>query len=208
VNSERRVEPLPLRYYGDPVLRRKADPVREVTPEIRDLIEAMFVTMVVEEGVGLAAPQVGRSLRVFVVDVEDEGMPRLRQAFVNPVIVERSGEMVGEEGCLSIPTLRADVKRAARVVVDALDAQGKPFRIEAEGLLARALQHEYDHLDGILFLDRLGPITRRLLEAKWKRIRADLVESPGAAGASGAPAASAADPPPNEGGAPGAASSR
>jgi len=198
VNSEpRRTEPLPLRYYGDPVLRRRADPVREVTPEIRDLIEAMFVTMVVEEGVGLAAPQVGRSLRVFVIDLEDEGLPRVRQAFVNPVMVERTGEIVGEEGCLSIPSLRADVKRAARVVVDALDADGKPFRMEAEGLVARALQHEQDHLDGILFLDRLGPLSRRLLEAKWKRIRAEVLDS------SGAP-----DSPSNEGGAPGAASSR
>lgn len=198
MNSEpRRTEPLPLRYYGDPVLRRRADPVREVTPEIRDLIEAMFVTMVVEEGVGLAAPQVGRSLRVFVIDLEDEGLPRVRQAFVNPVMVERTGEIVGEEGCLSIPSLRADVKRAARVVVDALDADGKPFRMEAEGLVARALQHEQDHLDGILFLDRLGPLSRRLLEAKWKRIRAEVLDS------SGAP-----DSPSNEGGAPGAASSR
>lgn len=167
-------EPLPLRYYGDPVLRRKADPVPVVNDEIRELIERMFATMYVEEGVGLAAPQVGRSLRIFVIDVEDEDVPRFKQAFVNPVIVERSNEtMTGEEGCLSIPTLRADVKRPARVVVEALDADGKPFRIEAEGLLARALQHEQDHLDGILFLDRLGPITRRLLEAKWKRVRPD-----------------------------------
>jgi len=168
-------EPLPLRFLGDPVLRRKADEVPEITPEIRDLIEAMFATMYAEEGVGLAAPQVGRSLRVFVIDVEaeEEGGPRVKQAFVNPVIRERSGEIVGEEGCLSIPGLRADVKRAARVVVEATDADGKPFRIEAEGLVARALQHEQDHLDGILFLDRLGPITRRLLEAKWKRVRPD-----------------------------------
>lgn len=167
-------EALPLRYYGDPVLRRKADAVPAVTPAVRDLIEAMFATMYAEEGVGLAAPQVGQSVRVFVIDVEDEGIPRVKQAFVNPVIVERSEEtMVGEEGCLSIPTLRADVKRPARVVIEALDADGKPFRMEAEGLLARALQHEQDHLDGILFLDRLGPITRRLLEAKWKRVRAE-----------------------------------
>ena len=171
-------EPLPLRYYGDPVLRRKADPVPVVNDEIRELIERMFATMYVEEGVGLAAPQVGRSLRVFVIDVEDEGIPRVKQAFVNPVIVERSeNTMTGEEGCLSIPTLRADVKRPARVVIEATDADGKPFRMEAEGLLARALQHEQDHLDGILFLDRLGPISRRLLEAKWKRVRRDETSS-------------------------------
>ena len=153
-------QPLPLRFLGDPVLRRKADAVPAVTPEIRDLIEAMFATMYEEEGVGLAAPQVGRSLRLFVVDVEseEEGGERVKQVFVNPVILERSGEIVGEEGCLSIPGLRADVKRAAQVVVEATDADGNPFRLEAEGLLARALQHEQDHLDGILFLDRLGPI--------------------------------------------------
>lgn len=167
--------PLPLRFLGDPVLRRKADAIPAVTPEVRDLIEAMFATMYEEEGVGLAAPQVGRSVRLFVVDVEaeEEGGERVKQVFVNPVIRERSGEIVGEEGCLSIPGLRADVKRAARVVVEAIDADGNPFRLEAEGLLARALQHEQDHLDGILFLDRLGPITRRLLEAKWKRVRPD-----------------------------------
>lgn len=185
-------EPLPLRFLGDPVLRRKAEAIPEVTLEIRDLIEALFATMYFEEGVGLAAPQVGRSVRLFVIDVEpeEEGGARVKQAFVNPVIRERSGEMVGEEGCLSIPGLRADVKRAARVVMEALDADGKPFRIEAEGIVARALQHELDHLDGIVFLDRLGPITRRLLEAKWKRVRPD-VESDRASrstddGASGA----------------------
>ena len=111
--------PLPLRFFGDPVLRRKADAIPAVTPEIRDLIEAMFATMYEEEGVGLAAPQVGRSVRLFVVDVEseEEGGERVKRVFVNPVIRERSGEIVGEEGCLSIPGLRADVKRAARVVV-------------------------------------------------------------------------------------------
>ena len=156
MNREITHDPLPLRYYGDPVLRRKADAVPAVTPEIRDLIDAMYATLYVEDGVGLAAPQVGRSVRVFVIDVEEEGRPRVKQAFVNPVIVERSSETeVFEEGCLSIPTLRADVKRPVRVVVDALDAEGKPFRMAADGLLARAIQHETDHLDGVLFLDRM-----------------------------------------------------
>jgi peptide deformylase len=186
-------DPLPLRYYGDPVLRRKADAVPAITPEIRELIEAMFATMYVEEGVGLAAPQVGRSVRVFVIDVEEEGRPRVKQAFVNPVLVERSSETeVFEEGCLSIPTLRADVKRPSRVVVEALDADGKPFRMEADGLLARAIQHETDHLDGVLFLDRLGPITRRILEAKWKRVRPD--EAPSRASDSAEGGASGAAP--------------
>jgi peptide deformylase len=166
-------QPLPLRLYGDPVLRKKAEAVAAVTDEVRALIDSMFATMYVEEGVGLAAPQVGRSLRLFVVDVEEDDRPRVKMAFVNPRIVEQSGEIIGEEGCLSIPGIRADVKRFDRVVVEALDADGNPFRLEADGLLSRALQHENDHLDGILFLDRLGVITRRLLEAKWKRVRPD-----------------------------------
>ena len=178
------------------MLRRKADAVSSVTDDLRSLIESMFATMYTEEGIGLAAPQVGRSVRVFVVDVEDDDHPRVKQAFVNPTIVERSGEVIGEEGCLSIPGIRADVKRSARVVVEALDADGAPFRLEAEGLLARALQHELDHLDGILFLDRLGPVTRRLLEAKWKRVRPDIDASDAASRA------------PDRGDTPGAAPSR
>jgi peptide deformylase len=160
-----------LRFYGDPVLRRKAEPVREVTPEIRTLIEGMYEVMYGARGIGLAAPQVGVSQRVFILDVEDADGQHLKRAFINPVIREKSGSMVGEEGCLSIPGLYADVKRHARVVFEALDETGAPFRVEATGLLARALQHELDHLDGVLFIDRLSLIRRRLLESKLERIR-------------------------------------
>jgi peptide deformylase len=159
-----------LRYYGDPILRKKAAPVASFGPELALFTEAMFDCMYREKGVGLAAPQVGRSDRVFVVDVEDH-LGRTRRAFVNPVIRERVGVVTGEEGCLSIPGIREDVKRSERIVVEAHDEQGVPFTIAAEELLARAIQHEIDHLDGILFVDRLSPIKRKLVEARLKRIK-------------------------------------
>lgn len=160
-----------LRYYGDPVLRKKAEPIVAKTAEIQELVASMFDCMYREAGVGLAAPQVGISSRVFVVDVADRDGERIKRAFVNPVIVERSGTTVGEEGCLSIPGIRADVKRAAAIVVEASDENGAPFRLAAEGLLGRAIQHETDHLDGILFVDRLSAIKRKLLEGRLKRVR-------------------------------------
>lgn len=164
-------KPLSLRYYGDPVLRKKAEPIAASPAEIQDLVASMFDCMYREAGVGLAAPQVGISSRVFVVDVVDGAGERHRRAFVNPVIVERSGNSVGEEGCLSIPGVRADVKRAARIVVEASDENGTSFRLAAEGLLSRAIQHETDHLDGILFVDRLSAIKRKLLEGRLKKVR-------------------------------------
>ena len=160
-----------LRYYGDPVLRRKAARVAQVTPEVLELARGMYEVMYAARGVGLAAPQVGVLQRVFVVDLESEEGVRVKRVFVNPVLVAKEGSMIGEEGCLSIPGLYADVKRAAHVAFEALDENGAPFRIEAEGMLARALQHELDHLDGVLFVDRLSIIRRKLLEPKLEKIR-------------------------------------
>jgi peptide deformylase len=165
-----------LRYYGDPVLRRKAAPAAEGDPNLAALVADLFDVMYREKGVGLAAPQVGESTRVFVVDVEDEE-GRTKRAFVNPVITKREGTMVGEEGCLSIPGYREDVKRWAAIEIEAKDELGRPFTLAAEGLLARALQHELDHLDGILFLDRLSPIKRKLLEARLKRFQAPVPDA-------------------------------
>jgi peptide deformylase len=162
--------PRSLRFYGDPVLRRKATPVASSDPDLAALVADLFDTMYREKGVGLAAPQVGVSTRVFVVDVEDE-TGRVRRAFVNPVITRREGTIVGEEGCLSIPGFREDVKRWATVEVEATDETGQAFTVAAEGLLARAIQHEIDHLDGVLFIDRLSPIKRKLLEARLKRFQ-------------------------------------
>ena len=171
---------LDIRVLGDPVLRKETTPVETVTDEIRTLISEMFDTMYAAEGIGLAAPQVGLLHRVFVLDVLPEDAPRLKRAFVNPVIVKREGSVVAEEGCLSIPGIRHDVKRAERVIVEAMDETGAPFRMEAEGLVARAIQHETDHLDGVLFVDRLSAIQRKLLVGKLKRLAEErAVESPG-----------------------------
>jgi peptide deformylase len=160
-----------LRYYGDPVLRQKAAPVAPVTLETRDLIRAMFECMYRERGIGLAAPQVGVSQRVFVVDVEDESGERTKLAIVNPVMTAHAGSLVGEEGCLSIPGIHADVRRHAEVTFEGLDETGAPITVRGTGLLARALQHELDHLDGVLFIDRLSAIRRKLLEPKLARMQ-------------------------------------
>lgn len=155
---------LPIHLLGSPVLREASARVAEVTDEVRRLVEDMFETMDAAEGVGLAANQVGRALRIAVVDADGQ-----RFAMINPVIVEASGKETQEEGCLSIPEVYAEVTRPGRVVIEATGADGTPYRIEAEGLKARAIQHEIDHLDGILFLDRLSPLKRRLLTAKYRR---------------------------------------
>ena len=157
---------LKVRKYGDPALRRSAAPVGEVTPEVRQIIADMTETMYDEVGIGLAAPQVGVSLRLIVIsDEEGRGV----QALLNPAIVDRSGEVTGEEGCLSIPGVFAPVTRAARVTVEARSVDGKPLTIDARGLRARVLQHEIDHLDGVLFIDRVDPMVRDRIKRKIKK---------------------------------------
>lgn len=152
---------------GDPVLRSRAVEVEKIDDELRQLVEDMFETMYAAEGIGLAAPQVGVAKRLFVMDVRDnETEPT---AVVNPVIVEHSGSDRGEEGCLSLPGLVGEVERSAAVVLEGLDLKGHQLRIEATDLLARCVQHEIDHLDGILFIDHLSPIKRRMLLSKWKK---------------------------------------
>jgi peptide deformylase len=159
-----------LRFMGDPVLRTPAAPVDTVTDEIRRLIEDMFDTMYAEEGVGLAAPQVGVSQRVLVVDAQTADTQPF--ALINPEITEFSEDVErGEEGCLSIPGLRELVERPYSVRVRGLDRDGAPIELEADGLLARILQHEIDHLDGILFLDRVSALKRKLLLARWQKVR-------------------------------------
>ena len=153
----------PVRIYGDPVLRNKAREVAAVDETLRALIADLRDTMRAYNGVGLAANQVGVLQRVLVVDVPLDEERREQVAIVNPVIVSRSGAEVGEEGCLSIPGIYDDVKRATRVRVRGLDEHGAPLELDAEGYLARALQHEVDHLDGILFVDRLSLLKRQFL---------------------------------------------
>lgn len=142
-----------LKIYtlGEDVLRQKAEPVAEVNDEIRQLINDMYETMEAADGVGLAGPQVGRSLRLFVAKADDD----VRRAFINPQLVATSEEIGDyDEGCLSLPQVYETIRRPVRVTVQALNEQGKPFTIEADGLLARIIQHEIDHLNGILFIDR------------------------------------------------------
>jgi peptide deformylase len=159
---------LKLHLLGSPVLRQRSDEVPEITDDVRQFIADMFATMDAARGVGLAANQVGVDRRVAVVDADGT-----RIALVNPKIVEAEGRATQEEGCLSIPDIFADVTRPASVTLEALDAEGQPYRIEASGLLARAIQHEIDHLDGVLFLDHLGPMKRRMLLSRWKKKHQD-----------------------------------
>ena len=159
---------LQLHLLGSPVLRQHSEIVPSVDEDVRRLIADMFETMDAAKGIGLAANQVGVARRVAVVDVDDD-----RFVMVNPRLVETEGRASAEEGCLSIPEIYGDVARPDRVVVEALDAEGRPYRKEATGLKARAIQHEIDHLDGILFLDHLSLVRRQMLLAKWRREHKD-----------------------------------
>ena len=158
---------------GDPVLRAPAEPVTDFDDGLRRLVDEMFETMYHAEGVGLAAPQIGLSKRLFVVDVRDDDDPDGgRFAMVNPEIVAVSRETdKATEGCLSIPGLEEVVERPAVVEVRGLDLEGNPFTVEADDLLARAIQHEIDHLDGVLFLDRVSVLKRRMLLKKWQKLQ-------------------------------------
>ena len=154
---------LTIHVLGSPILRTETIPVREVTPELVRLAEDMFDTMHAARGVGLAAPQVGRTERITVVQVEDR-----QHVLINPEVVEREGEIVWEEGCLSIPDVYGDVTRAARVRVRALGLDGKPFEVEGRELLGVCLQHEIDHLHGRLFIDHLSFLKKRKAMATWE----------------------------------------
>lgn len=153
-----------LHLLGSPVLRTRSSDVAAVDDAMRELIADLFETMDAAKGVGLAANQVGIARRVAVVDADGT-----RFAMVNPVVCSAEGRSRAEEGCLSIPELYGDVTRAERIVLEALNEQGTPFSLEAEGLVARAIQHEIDHLDGILFVDHLSPLKRQLLLTRYKK---------------------------------------
>lgn len=156
---------------GEEALRVPGVEVEAFDAELRALVEDMLETMYYAEGIGLAAPQVGVSSRVCVLDLREEDDPETgRWVFVNPVIVESSDEVdKAPEGCLSIPEMEDVVTRPARVTVRGFDVEGEAIEVTAEGLLARALQHEMDHLDGVLFIDRLSAFKRRALLKKWKK---------------------------------------
>lgn len=155
--------------YPHPVLREIAQPVEQVDDDTRQLIEDMAETMYAAPGVGLAANQVGVAKRVFIIDIAVEDEPSDLRVFVNPEIVHSSGTQTYTEGCLSFPGASEDIKRAECVVVRALDKEGNPFELEAHGLLAVAVQHENDHLNGVLLIDKLNALKRRLLSSKLAR---------------------------------------
>ncbi len=153
----------PVRIFGDPVLRQPAVEVTSVDAALRELIADMRETMKAYGGVGLAANQVGVAQRVLVVDVPVDENERAEHALINPVLKRRTGSQSAEEGCLSIPGIWEEVTRAERILVTGLDEEGRPVELDVEGYLARALQHEIDHLEGALFVDRLSPLKRQFL---------------------------------------------
>ena len=166
-------------YYPEArdVLTTECEPVEEVNEEIRELVDDLIETMYAASGVGLAAPQIGVTKRITVIDVShpDEG-ERDPIVLINPEIIEEEGKLKWEEGCLSFPGLYGDVKRNAKVKVRATNRDGETYEIEGEELLAVALQHEIDHLDGVLFIERMSGLKRRMAIKKYKKIRAQMEE--------------------------------
>ncbi len=164
-------------HYPDKRLREKGQRVEAFTPELRQLIDDMAETMYAAPGVGLAATQIGELLQLFILDVASDDEPSNLQVFVNPSIVETEGDTTWQEGCLSFPGVNEEIERAAKVRVRAQDRDGKWFELEAEGLLAIAIQHEYDHLQGVLMIDHMGPLKKRLTHRKMVK-RAEEQASP------------------------------
>jgi peptide deformylase len=160
----------PILRLGDSVLSEPARAVDTITPEIEILVDDMIETMYAAPGIGLAAPQVGVSLKIFVIDLSLGKDPTGLHTMINPQFIEREGMQLEEEGCLSIPGFTATVARPSRVVVEGLNRHGEKYRLEGTGLLARALQHEVDHLNSCLFVDRLRGISRDLILRKVKKL--------------------------------------
>lgn len=158
---------LPIHLLGSPVLRQRADEVGTVDMDVERLVQDLLDTMYADSGVGLAANQVGIVRRVAVVHVENE--PQL--TLIDPVILEHAGKAREEEGCLSIPEIYADLDRAESILVETTTLDGTRIQLRAADLQARVIQHEIDHLDGILFIDHLSPLKRRMLLKKWKKLR-------------------------------------
>lgn len=179
---------LPIRAYGDPVLRKKAKNINKDYPELKSLIDNMFETMADARGIGLAAPQIGLDIRLFIVDVtglaDDEdyleirdGLKDFRKVFINAKITEESGEeWKFNEGCLSIPDVREDVSRKETITIEYLDENFKPHTETFSDIRARVIQHEYDHIEGILFTDKLSPLKKKILKGKLNRISEGIVD--------------------------------
>jgi peptide deformylase len=156
-------------HYPDKRLRQKGVRVAKVTPEVQKLVDDMAETMYAAPGVGLAATQIGETVQLFVIDVAEENEPSDLRVFINPEILSREDKLTWSEGCLSFPGITEEIERAAKVRVRALDREGNTFELEAEGLLAVAIQHEYDHLQGVLMIDHLGLLKKRLVNRKMHK---------------------------------------
>ena len=162
----------PIVKFGDPVLEQRAETVREFdTPELHKLLEDMFESMYASKGVGLAAPQIGISRRIAVIDLSLGEDPAQKLVLINPEIIRSAGKLVTEEGCLSVPGFREPVKRAAVVTARAQNVKGETFEVTGEDLLARALQHETDHLNGRLYLSHLSVLKRDIIRRKIRRLQ-------------------------------------
>ncbi|MDE1155427.1 MAG: peptide deformylase [Acidobacteriaceae bacterium] len=161
----------PVVKYPEPVLARVAEPVTEFGPELEKLVEEMFESMYVAEGIGLAAPQIAIPKQIAVVDISFKSRPEDKLVLINPEIIEREGKATEEEGCLSLPDIREKVQRPEWVKVRAQNAKGEFFEIEGDDLLARAMQHEIDHLNGILFIDHLSRLKRDLVLRRIKKLQ-------------------------------------
>jgi peptide deformylase len=157
--------------YPDPTLSKRGAPVTVFDDKLKTLVEEMFESMYAAHGIGLAAPQIGLSQRLTVIDISFKKNPEEKIVLINPEIIEREGKQFEEEGCLSLPEIREKVRRSARVKVKAQDVDGNWFEIEGEELLARAFQHEIDHLDGILFIDHLSRLKRDLVKSRIKKMQ-------------------------------------
>lgn len=160
----------PIVKFGNPVLRDVSEPVEQLSAEVKELIASMRETLEEANGLGLAAVQVGVPLRIFLVDLSVIDITASTKVFVNPEILETSGFVEYEEGCLSFPGIYQRLTRPERVKVKALDEHGREFIINAEGIAARAILHEYDHLDGVLFIDHFSAVSRALVDRKLKRL--------------------------------------
>jgi peptide deformylase len=161
---------LPIKKLGDPLLKKKCKPVKEITPEIRKLAADMLETMYAAPGVGLAAPQVGVLVRMCVIDVRSGGK-KSPIVLINPKIVSKQGKILEEEGCLSLPGIVANIKRYGEVTIEAVNENGFPISVSGKGFLSKAIQHELDHLEGILFIDYLGWFARQKLMREIRRKR-------------------------------------
>lgn len=174
---------LPIYIYGQPVLKRKADDIDSDYQGLENLITDMWETMYQAKGVGLAAPQIGRSIRLFVVDTtqledEEKDFKGIKQVFINARKIEEDGKLWEyEEGCLSIPQIRADVERPERIRLRYLDERFQEHDVTFDGISARVIQHEYDHIEGVLFTERIKPIKRRLVRRKLENLRKGILEA-------------------------------